>query len=137
MLRRLFSWMKVSRTPAPSAALGRIEMMPDGFRKLALDAPDQFFSVKWSDVREIVTWKDDLFTVDLINLGFRVGEADEYVAVNEEEEGWRVLTDRLPELFPAMARDWYTVVMHPPFARCWTTVWGEPRPGNEARIRHR
>jgi hypothetical protein len=137
----VMAWLRAllrSKREPVSMAGGRIELFADGFRKLSLTGPETLFEVRWEDVKEVVTWKDDLFAVDLINLGFRVTDSPEYLGVNEEELGWRELGERLPAALPALPKDWWTVVMQPPFATNWATIWGSPLASiSDIRLRDR
>jgi hypothetical protein len=72
--------------------------------------------VKWSEVNGIVAFKRDLYSVDLICMGFTTAEGS--VEVNEEMEGWEALTDALPLYLPGTPSpaDWWNGVVQPPFA---------------------
>jgi hypothetical protein len=112
-----------------------IELTPTGFRKLARAGGPALFSVEWATVREIVTWKDDLLTLDMINLGFRSASGAEFLAVDEQNQGWKELGDRLPSVFPGLETDWWPRVTRPAFALNWRTIWGEPTPADQAACR--
>ena len=49
----------------------------------------RLWSCKWDDVKEIVAWKDDLYTCDLICIGFKVTGRADCLRVDEEAGGGR------------------------------------------------
>jgi hypothetical protein len=76
----------------------------------------ELFRVRWPEVREIRAYKRDLLATDLICLGFRDTETDEYFEVHEEMTGFDLLRTRLAEVFPTIPSGWFEDVMHPAFA---------------------
>ena len=89
-------------------------------------------SLAYKDVRQITAYKADLFTYDLICLGFRISEGDDWIEVNEEMEGYAELLDRLRQRFPSMLKwsDWWPTVVCPAFEANPTILW--PPPGSSS-----
>lgn len=79
----------------------------------------------WADVREIVTFKRDLVTVDSICLAFRTGPKPLYLEVCEEMEGFDRLIDEMQKRFPAIPEDWLPEVTQPPFATNERRLFGD------------
>jgi hypothetical protein len=79
--------------------------------------------VKWTDVNEIVAWKDDRGMHDTIFIGFRVLGSDEYFCCNEEQQGWDRLLSMLKLKFPEQPADWYSQVAFPAFRTNRTVLW--------------
>lgn len=76
---------------------------------------------RWRDVAEIRTFKVDLGTTDDVRLAFRArGVWHEF---SEDWEGFMQLTQKMAEVFPTVAEDWYAVVMFPPFAANETVLY--------------
>src|SRR3954453_4443236 len=107
----------------------RVDLTGEGFRKtVSRDGPGAgALTVRWSDVGEVVAWKDDLVTTDRISLGFRVSSSPEVLCADEEEGGWGELMEALPTSLPEFKRhEWYLEIMTPAFEMKWTTIWGVP-----------
>jgi hypothetical protein len=101
-----------------------IRPTPEGFSLYRGDR--EVFSVSWEDVREIVAFKRDLITADCVCLAFRTSDEDVYFEVNEEIDGFVLLTDEMMSHFPNIHHDWFGSVPQPPFATNWTRLHGEP-----------
>lgn len=80
-------------------------------------------TVPWSTVRAIVTYKHDLFACDDICLAFKLAEGS-WVEVSEDEPGFQSLVAEVERRYPEVPRDWYRVVMVPPFATNYRVLWG-------------
>jgi hypothetical protein len=121
-LKKLLGFLE----PAPRH--GHVELMltADGFT-LARKGVAQF-EVRWSDVREVFGFKRDLFTVDLICLGFRVSDDGSLYEVHEDMPGYEALCEEIGRRFPDVNQDWWRAVTFPAFATNRTTIWGEPMP---------
>ena len=87
-----------------------------------LDGEHVVDAVAFDAVRQIVAFKQDLFTTDLICVAFIV-EAENGLIVHEEMPGFKDLFDTLLASFPGLDREWYTRVMHPAFATNKIVVW--------------
>ena len=109
-----------SRSEPPPALLVR----EDGFSFLG---PDQETRVRWSDVKEIFAFKRDLFSVDLICIGFRVQDDGTFCEIDEMMPGYGGLLAVLPDVFPGFKTDWSHDVAIPAFATNLATLWGEPK----------
>lgn len=85
--------------------------------------------VRWEEVREIRTYKIDLFSYDEICLCFEVagvGTTDDgtlWIEVTESEQGFRSLAEEMKRRFPAIPSDWYSEVMFPAFAPCEAVLY--------------
>lgn len=101
-----------------------IRLAPDGFS--LCKGEEEIFSVRWRDVREVVAFKRDLLTSDSICLAFRVGDRNLFFEVNEEIEGFILLSDEMMRQLPSTSGDWLTAVTQPPFAENRTRIFGEP-----------
>jgi hypothetical protein len=118
-LETLRRWFKKTPARTPWIALA-----PHGFS--VLDVPTPLFEVAWADVREIVAYKEDLFSYDEICLGFRTDAAANYWRLTEEFSNYKILLLELERRFPDIRTDWFHEVAYPEFATNWTTLWGEP-----------
>ncbi len=107
-----------------TAAENSIVLNEDGMRFLHLSRI--LFSLKWSQVLEIVAYKEDFFGFDSICIGFRVSATDEYLRVFEEADGYKNLLAELERQFPDIRKDWFDEVALPAFVPNWTTIWGKP-----------
>lgn len=92
-------------------------------------AKGESFRVRWEEVREIRTYKIDLFSYDEICLGFEVtgvgtteGET-QWIEVTESDQGFRSLAEEMKRRFPAIPSDWYSEVMFPAFAPCEAVLY--------------
>jgi hypothetical protein len=98
-----------------------IRVISEGFQ---LEAEDHsIVNVRWPDVREIVTFKRDLFSYDEICLAFRVGDGEEWVELWESDRGFRDVCEQLGQRFPGVPADWYRTVMLPAFKPCERTLY--------------
>ena len=88
------------------------------------------FKLRWSEVKEIVAYKEDCFGFDSICIGFRAIDADEYLRVFEEADGYKELIAELERRFPDIRKDWFNEVAFPAFEPNWTTIWGQPMANN-------
>jgi hypothetical protein len=112
-------WPFKLRPPPSTAAL-----TPDGV--LILRGDQVVAAFNWSVVDEIVAWKEDLWGVDLICVGFRLSGRDsdsDWITVHEEMPGYKLLIAELERRFPEHRNDWWSKVVQPPFAECRTTIY--------------
>jgi hypothetical protein len=93
---------------------------------LVVDSPRERRRVgfAWAQVEEVVAFKRDEWSTDLICLDIHV-VPDGWYLVHEGMEGFDVLVDRLPALLPGTLahREWFPVVAFPPFARNPTVIF--------------
>ena len=81
-------------------------------------------SLAWSEVREVLAYKKDLLTTDLVCLEF-ITFRDTAVVIDEERPGFHELLRKLPNFldgFPP-AEDWWRQVEQPPFATNLAHLW--------------
>jgi len=81
-----------------------------------------FWRCRWDEIVEVVAWKDDVFSYDIICVGLRIGGETEYLRMDETQMGWPDLLQGLRERLK-VSDDWLTVVAYPPFALEWTVLW--------------
>jgi len=79
--------------------------------------------IAWSDLSEVVAFKEDLWSFDAVRLGFRTRSAESLVSVGEEAEGYRPLLAELSRRLPGFRNDWFPEVAFPAFDRCETLLW--------------
>ena len=79
--------------------------------------------VCWSDVNEIFAFKQDVFSYDLICLGFRLRDSDTICEVDEECAGYKQLVSELETRFPGLKTDWFAEVAFPAFKTNQTILW--------------
>jgi hypothetical protein len=92
-------------------------------RRLKDDA--RVWETRWADVKEIVAWKDDVWSNDIICMGFRLEDAARYVWCDEECDGWGELLKKVEQII-GKPDTWWSKVAFPAFETKWTTIWGEP-----------
>jgi len=91
---------------------------------LRIENKDGFSTLlEWKNVVEVFAYKDDLFTYDIICIGFRTNEAGEYVKVDEESEGYEGLISFLPAQFSGIRTDWFSEVAFPAIESCVISLW--------------
>jgi hypothetical protein len=80
-------------------------------------------SLTWNEIEKVVAYKRDLYTIDLICLGFAT--AKQTIELNEEMHGWSQLVEKLPSLLPGTPEmsDWWERVAKPPFAPSIATLF--------------
>jgi len=78
---------------------------------------------RWSDVREIETYKIDLYAHDLICLGFRISDKDEWIELHELHRGFNEVIEFMESRF-SLPDNWYEDVMRPAFATNHCVLWG-------------
>ena len=86
----------------------------DGIQKRA-----EFF---WCDVVRVVTYKDDVFTVDLICLEFEL-RAGKKVMVHEDMSGFNSLVKFLPQKLTIKNQKWLHQVRQPAIARNFQVIF--------------
>jgi len=78
----------------------------------------------WKDVTQVMAFKRDCWSVDLICLEFELN-GKMVVEVNEEMEGWKGLAEAMTAHLPgALAfSDWWEKVVSPAFEPCPTHIY--------------
>jgi hypothetical protein len=100
-------------------------------RLITLKAGDEVVaSVPIRDVLEVISYKRDLFSVDLICLGFQWEDAGKefFIELNEEMAGFGELQGRLPSLFSLRDPEWWSEVAFPAFETNYTVLWRHDDP---------
>lgn len=100
----------------------RIELTPDGLR--VIDRGELAGEVRWGEVIGIAAHKRDLWSVDEICLRFITQTDGPSVYVSEHDDGYKDLVAEVERRFPDHDPEWWSKAAFPPFATCWTTVWG-------------
>ncbi|MBN1943837.1 MAG: hypothetical protein JW849_11140 [Phycisphaerae bacterium] len=67
-------------------------------------------SVAWVHVAEIAAYRRDPAGQDILCLAFRLGQAGQYVEVDEEMPGYDSLLENLYDAFPEISRTWWQEV---------------------------
>jgi hypothetical protein len=79
--------------------------------------------LEWAEVDAVLGYKRDLYTMDMICLGFVTHRGT--IEVHEEMNGWTSLVEELPSLLPGMHpfSQWWESVAKPPFAPSVKTLY--------------
>jgi hypothetical protein len=88
---------------------------------------DETTTVNWSDVKEAFAFKRDIFSVDLICLGFRVSDDGRYWEIDEQMSGYEEVLTAMAKAFPPLDTSWWHKVAFPAFKTNLVTIWGQPR----------
>jgi len=93
-----------------------------------LESDKETIYIVWGEIIEIVAFKRDLLTVDLVCFNIRVVRKGENIwfLIHEEMNGFDVLTNKLQSLLPEFDSDWRDKVMKPAFASSRTTLYTKP-----------
>jgi len=92
------------------------------------DLPDESgftlkgYTVLWSDVRAIATYKADLLTYDDIRLAFEI-DSDRSLAISEEDPAFQKFVTAIEQRFPGIPADWFENVMKPAFKENYRVLW--------------
>ena len=92
-----------------------LDLAPDGFHFPKNQSESEPIEVKWEQVDEIVTWKDDLWAYDDIRLGFHLADTGLWISLSEEQPGFCRVVEEMERRFPAIPGDWFQRVMFPAF----------------------
>jgi hypothetical protein len=84
----------------------------------------------WNEVERIETYKQDLFSVDLICLDFVVESRKLTYHTHEDMQGFRDLWESMCRRFPSIDEHWLPQVASPPFATNRKVLY-QRRPANE------
>ncbi|MGJ8674282.1 hypothetical protein [Rubritalea sp.] len=77
------------------------------------------------DVIEVFAFKEDLFSTDIICIGFRINSDGDYFKIDEEMNNYVTCRDALPDYFPGIRTDWFREVAFPAFDANCLSIWGE------------
>jgi hypothetical protein len=115
---------KVRQAVSPRQPKYRVICDESGFT--VVDDGKTLARVAWAEVLEIFAYKQDLLTMDMICLGFRVKDDGTFRVVSEEDLGYKEFLAELPRRFSGLRTDWFETVAYPAFATNRTTLWGQP-----------
>jgi hypothetical protein len=107
----------------PWAAPLQLRLFPDGFSILN-GAGATIADVRWAQIDQITTRKQDLVTFDAIYLGFRRRDTDRWLKVPEDCAGFMDLAEEMRRRFPSIPSGWYLQVMQPAFQTNLTLLYG-------------
>jgi len=81
--------------------------------------------IKSRDVNEVVAFKRDLFTEDLIcvQITFGHGNHERTEEIHEEMRGFDEVMAHLARQLPGFDRDWRMKVVKPAFEAIWTVLY--------------
>lgn len=105
----------------------RLEADASGFT--IVPAKGESLRVRWDDVREIWTYKIDLFSYDEICLSFRFADAGttpgegRWVEVTETDSGFSPFCKWMERRFPTIPPKWYSDVVVPAFEPCEAVLY--------------
>jgi hypothetical protein len=80
---------------------------------------------KWSEVRAVAAYKEDLFAYDEIWLAFKTS-GNYWFEVSEHEEGFQAFAEEVGRRF-SLPDGWFRELMLPAFARNYRVLWGQDR----------
>jgi len=102
-----------------------IEIDEQGLRRITYFSDESVKSaaMKWSEISRVLAFKEDLSAYDLLCVAL-TGH-DGTMIVDEQMDGFDELIRVLPEHLPGapLVEDWWTRVIHPPFAANFTTLF--------------
>lgn len=81
---------------------------------------------RWDEVTRIVTYKRDLFSVDLICLDFFVESQQLTYTTHEEMQSFRDLCEQMQHSFPSIGEGWWSEVAFPAFATNEKILYDKP-----------
>lgn len=79
--------------------------------------------LRWSEVEQVHAYKRDLFTTDLICLGFKKSGKEEYYEIHEEMAGYHDLLEVLPSCLAGFTLEWFPSVAFPAFKTNHRVIW--------------
>lgn len=91
-----------------------------GFR-LERDGTD-VVGVRWDEIQEIIAFKRDIFSYDIICLGFRVDDSETFIEVAEDFPGYKQFLKTVESRFP-LKDGWWNDVAVPAFATNMMQIW--------------
>jgi hypothetical protein len=101
----------------------RININDQGFDVIGQKTQMKHGTVTWTKVSCINAFKRDLFSLDLICFEFYQDVAERPVEVDEQMEGFKLLSDILPKRFNGFDENWFSKVFQPAFATNLTEIW--------------
>ena len=93
----------------------------DGFSVVPHEKPAT--RVLWNEIHEVFAFKQDLFAVDQICLGFRIDDTGHYVWIGEDDGGFKDFRAEVERRFPEIDAGWFGKVVQPPFRENRMSLW--------------
>src|SRR5262245_16405013 len=121
-------WEKIQDRLDSSRLLEREELTVAATHQLSIEElesmvpADSCYVLAWDDVREIWTYKVDLFTIDMICLNF-IRRDESSLEVSEHALGWSDLIEIMTARCPGIPSDWWQQVAFPAFATNTAKIW--------------
>jgi hypothetical protein len=109
LLAKLADRLRKQPTPPPP----QIHLTEEGFD--IVRNGETMESLRWRNVRKIVTFKYDNVSHDEICVAFLVDEENSWILISEEWNGFLKATEKMKERFPSISENWFTKVMTPVF----------------------
>jgi hypothetical protein len=97
---------------------GKFAYDEDGFTYTFSDGP---LKIRWDQVSHIDTYKRDHLTTDEVCLDIFWQEWK--MTIGEDTPGWHQFVSRMTEVFPQIPEDWWDIVVQPPFAANFRTIY--------------
>lgn len=83
--------------------------------------------IEWSLIAEICVFKRDCFSYDVICLGIRIDESDNFVEVAEDFPGYRLFVAEIERRY-LLEADWWRKVAFPAFETKLASIWKSTSP---------
>jgi hypothetical protein len=100
----------------------RCNITEDGFAISHTESGIVHTTVRWEDVREVLAFKRDLSSNDMICLAFQLADGSR-VEICEEDEGFPAVTEKMQQALPGIPMGWYADVMIPESATTDTLLY--------------
>jgi hypothetical protein len=113
------AFLRKKQTQQPSLAVDATNKV------ILLSAPDVETSIPWHQIKSIIVYKRDLFTIDQLNLLFTLFDGRE-VNLDEDIEGFGAVLDLLNEMLAESCPYWYDEAIKEPFARSEKIIYEAP-----------
>ncbi len=103
---------------------GVIEIIENGF-SISFKQKKETINkiINWNHIKEIIAYKRDLFTTDLICIGFHLTGDGNLYEVHEEMLGYKKLAETIESRFEVNPKDWWSKVAFPAFETNATVIW--------------
>jgi hypothetical protein len=77
--------------------------------------------ILWTDVEQLIAYKRDLLTIDVICLDIIFD--NKRMTINEDTPGWYQFIKKTKLIFPSIPVDWDMKIMHPAFQTNLTIIY--------------
>jgi hypothetical protein len=121
--------MGTRRTCAVLTFPDRVDIIVPGKPRLFQEnLPERTITFTWQEVTQVMVFKRDIFSVDLICMVFELN-GKETIEVNEEMKGWKTLVEAVPIYLPGALTqgEWWEKVAWPAFELCLTHIYPRPQ----------